>query len=221
MWGGEGGVDSPGDAEGVRGPSAVAGEVGVDVGAGAEAPRAGEMEGHAASLGGEGLDSDGGGALAGDIVIEEAGEAEEELDDPEGEDKLEPRGLWEGAGVAVDDDAGEGAERRSTVHVEEGLVEGVADGGQGLQEDEEKECDADDAGLEEVRVGDGLLSAFPALGLVLKRAPREDVRGGFGDDDARGPAVEEVECVEADLQQGDQGIVAEGEENGRDQVVDA
>lgn len=113
-------------------------EVGVDVAARADGDVAGEVEGDAAGFSGEGFDADLRAAVgAGDVEVEEAGEAEEALDRPDGDDEADVGEGGQLGDFEVDVEAEDGEEGEELVEVEERLVEGVADDRAGLDDDDD------------------------------------------------------------------------------------
>lgn len=105
------------------------------------------------------------------------------------------------AADGVDVDAEEGEEGEELVEVEEGFVEGVADGGGGLDEDEAEGAGAEEAELEEDVVVEGGGEAVEAFGGVHVDSPSDGVGDGFEDYDSADPSVEEVVGIKADPQQ--------------------
>lgn len=104
------------------------------------------------------------------------------------------------------------------VNVEERLVEGVADGrGRGEQNEDHSRspyCSPPDERVRECFSGD----AGPAVTGNLGDHPGEHVDDGFKDDHPSHPAVEQVVGVKADLQQGDERIIASCENDERDHI---
>lgn len=143
----EGFRGGPGDGEGVRHPEGEGWDVDVGVGAGAESPGTRHGEGEAAGVGGEGLDGQRGQTVAGEVAVDDAEPTDAAVEDPEEDDGFDVVELGEMAADGVDVDAEEGEKGEELVEVEEGFVEGVADGGGGLDEDEAKGAGAEEAVL--------------------------------------------------------------------------
>ena len=73
----------------------------------------------------------------GDVAVEEPCPAEEAVVGPDADDGNDVWELGEEAEFGVVEDAEKGEECESLVKVEESFVEGVADGGRGLEEHDE------------------------------------------------------------------------------------
>ena len=191
------------------------------MGAGAVAPGAGEVEGDAAGFAGEGFDGDHGGAAEGDVVVEEPEEAEEAVVGPEDHDGDDVRHLRERADLGVLVDAEDDEDGEELVEVEEGFVEGVPDGGGGLDEDDDHGDGAEEAVLDEGVGAEGFADALDAFDVYFVRSPGTGVDDGFEDDDPTDPSVEEVEGVERDPEDPDQRIIPACEEEEPDHVDNA
>ncbi len=87
-------------------------------------------------------------------------------------------------------DAEPGRDGKDDVDVEEGFIEGVADGREGLDEDDEHSDGASEAGVGE-RVDFELVEeAWPACCGDFDVGPAEGVDEAFDDDDASYPTVD-------------------------------
>ena len=192
---------APGHGEGVRHPEGEGGDVYVGVAARAEGPGPRHGEGEAAGVAGEGLDGEGGEAVAGGVTVDKAEAADGAVEEPEEDDSFDEVELGEGATDGVDVDAEEGEEGEELMQVDEGFVEGVADGRGGLDENKAQGAGADEAILEEGVVVEGGGQAVEAFGGVHVDGPCDGVGDGFQDYDSTYPSVEKIVCIEADPQQ--------------------
>lgn len=139
--------------------------------------------------------------MTGEVAVDNPKPTDGAVEHPEDDDGFNVSQLREMAADGVDVDAEEGEEGEELVEVEEGFVEGVADGGGRLDEDEAEGASAEEAGLEEDVVVEGGGEAVEAFGGVHVDGPGDGVGDGFEDYDATDPSVEEVVGIKADPQQ--------------------
>jgi hypothetical protein len=126
---------APRDGEGVVGPQTNRGHVQVCVLTGAEAPRAGHLDGNAKSIAREDLDI-GRRATIANVVDEKTGKSQEALNSPDGNDTVQHELL--GALLQVDPDGAKGKRSTDDMAMQKDLVERVADGRGRLKEEEGK-----------------------------------------------------------------------------------
>lgn len=200
----------------MRHPEGDSGEVGVDVAAGWDMGFAREEECYAAGFAGEGFDDDSGHAVAaGDVEIDQSCESRASFKRPHADHELEPGFLGQVVEVDVEIDAQDGHQGEELVEMQKGFVKGMSDRRRGVQEKENHEQGADEPPEEEwigLHIGPSLV---PSCSIDGVDRPCDGVSDGLQHHDSTQPAVDEVVCVEADVQQWNERIIPSRQENQR------
>lgn len=213
---------APGQGEGVVGPESHRRHVEVSVLSRAESPGAGHANGDAEGIAGQDLDL-GLGATLSKVAVCKAKETKGAFDRPDGNDPPH-HGLLRFAlgGLQVNPDTGNCDGCHDDVYGQEGLVEGVADGTGGLEQDEEEGSSSDGASVHEFRGNQALEGLVPAaLGAVCALGHvSNDVAESLEYNDTSNPAVDQVHGVKGKVGKHDDWVVASCEQKERDAVHD-
>nr|POE88211.1 hypothetical protein CFP56_11440 [Quercus suber] len=188
-------LGAPGEREGVAGPEPDRRHVQVDVLAGVEVPRSGDVQGESERVTGQRLDV-GFGQTATGVTVDEADQAQAPFQHPEddgGNDEfllLHPLGMQPHAGHGCG-------------------------GEEDVDEDREESKAADGAGEDEF-AAHGVADRGPALACShagdLPGSPESAMGDGFEDHDTSDPPMDEVVSIKRDAQSRDERVVTAGQE---------
>ena len=156
--------------------------------------------------------------LQAEAVVADGAQAEEPLGRPEDEDEVHPWDLGQSVQLQVLVQAEESSNDHEAVDVEKGLVKGVTEWRPGLDADECEGDSSDHAPSVRALGVEGSYDGGPSTTSLGVIQPSGSVDNGFGNGDSSSPAVEKVEVVVRDLEKRDEGVVAEGEEDGGNEV---
>jgi len=207
----------PGNGERMRVWAHERGHIEMDVAPRAGSPLAGEGDGNAAGLAGHGFDVDFASLLT-SVVPQGIGDAGDPFEDVEGGHEAHPRKLWKSMPSEMLPKTDESEEDAQAVDAQEGLVEGVTEGGPGLDAQEDKAAGSHHTPCVRRLIAKAFGDGTEALGLKGVVQPACRVHNGFDDGDASSPAVEQIEVVVRDLEQGDERVIAECEEDRGNEV---
>lgn len=192
--------------------------VDVSVAARARIPWALEVHGHTDGLSRHGLDGNARHLVEAPAAPAKADHAHSDLKTPHEENNPHPGDLGKAVHLQVKIETDKGCDDAEAVDVQEGLVEGMADGRPGLDADQEEGDGADHAPGVGALIAQGIADCCPSTCMLGIVQPGDGVDEGLDNGDPSSPAMEEIKIVVRNLKEGDQGIIAEGEEDGRDEV---
>ena len=201
----------PRNREWVRFPRLDALEADVRVGAGLDVDVSRKMHGYSSCLARHSFYDCLSIALRGPVVPGKVDHPPEPLCEPEAHDGHDPRQLWKSSYVshsAVDPSADEDDEGKDNVDVEERLVECVSEWRDRQDENEYQRNGSNHSRRDEGFAHDPIRDGLPTSIGDLNDEPCDCVDDGFYDNQSSQPPVDEVVCVEAHLEPGDEQVVA-------------